>query len=70
MTRVVLKVGGRVASAAAADALGLAAAGDEVVVVHGAGPQSSEEMERRGIPVRFVGGRRVTSRDGLAVVRE
>ena len=70
MTRVVLKVGGRVASAAAADALGLAAAGHEVVVVHGAGPQISEEMERRGIPVRFVGGRRVTSRDGLAVVRE
>ena len=70
MTRVVLKVGGRVAAVAAADALGLAAAGHEVVVVHGAGPQISEEMERRGIPVRFVGGRRVTSPEGLAVVRE
>jgi acetylglutamate kinase len=40
------------------------------VVVHGAGPQISAEMERRGLEVQFVGGRRVTSRDALAVVRE
>lgn len=69
MSLVVLKVGGRVASAAAAEALALRAAGDRVVVVHGAGPQISAEMERLGIPVRFVGGRRVTSAEGLAVVR-
>ena len=31
-------------------------------VVHGAGPQISAEMERRGLPVEFVGGRRVTTR--------
>ena len=33
-----------------------------VCVVHGAGPQISAEMERRGLPVSFVGGRRVTRR--------
>ena len=31
------------------------------VVVHGAGPQISAEMERRGLDVTFVGGRRVTT---------
>lgn len=67
--RVVLKLGGHVAAAAAAQALELARAGDEVVVVHGAGPQISAELRRRGIPVEFVGGRRVTSQAALAVVR-
>ena len=70
MSRVVLKVGGRVATEAAADALALAAAGHEVVVVHGAGPQISAEMVRRGIEVRFVNGRRVTTGAALEVVRE
>ena len=41
-----------------------------MVVVHGAGPQISAELRRRGIPVEFVGGRRVTSPAALAVVRE
>ena len=70
MSRIVLKVGGRVATEAAADALALAAAGHEVVVVHGAGPQISAEMVRRGIEVRFVNGRRVTTAAALEVVRE
>ena len=69
MTRVVLKVGGRVAAAAAADARGLHAAGHEVVVVHGAGPQITAEMERQGEPVEFVDGRRVTTPAGLDLVR-
>ena len=69
MTRVVLKVGGRVAAAAAADAGGLHAAGHEVVVVHGAGPQITAEMERRCVPVEFVDGRRVTTPAGLDIVR-
>jgi acetylglutamate kinase len=70
MTRVVLKVGGNVA-AGACNSLSLASLGDsEAVVVHGAGPQISAEMERRGIPVRFVHGRRVTTPAGLEVVRE
>jgi acetylglutamate kinase len=68
--RVVLKIGGRVVAEAAAETLRLMAEGYEVVVVHGAGPQISAEMERRGLRVEFVGGRRVTSKEGLAVVRE
>jgi acetylglutamate kinase len=67
---VVLKVGGRVAATAAAEALELAAFGYQVVVVHGAGPQITAELDRRGIPVEFVGGRRVTDAETLAVVRE
>jgi acetylglutamate kinase len=68
VTRVVLKVGGNVA---ASNNVSLGVAGDaELVVVHGAGPQISAEMERRGIPVRFVAGRRFTSAAGLEVVRE
>ena len=70
MSRVVLKLGGRVAVDAAADALALRDAGHDVVVVHGAGAQISDELERRGIPAEFVGGRRVTSAAVLAVVRE
>jgi len=70
VSRVVLKLGGRVARAAAADATALREAGHDVVVVHGAGPQISVELERRGIPVSFVGGRRVTSAEALAVVRQ
>jgi acetylglutamate kinase len=66
---VVLKCGGAVAHESAGLILQLADAGHDVCVVHGAGPQISEEMERFGIPVEFVGGRRVTTEAGLAVVR-
>ncbi|HEX7311413.1 MAG TPA: acetylglutamate kinase [Gaiellaceae bacterium] len=70
MTRpVVVKCGGAVAESAADLILELADA-EPVVVVHGAGPQISAEMERRGLEVQFVGGRRVTSREALDVVRE
>ena len=69
MSRIVVKCGGAVAGEAAATIRALVDAGHEVCVVHGAGPQISEEMERFGLPVEFVGGRRVTSRAGLAVVR-
>src|SRR2546427_6700326 len=69
MSLVVLKCGGAVACESADTILQLAAAGHDVCVVHGAGPQISEEMERFGIPVEFVGGRRVTTAAGLAVVR-
>lgn len=69
MTRVVLKLGGRIAR----DSIGLAlerhGAGDEVVVVHGAGPQITAALQSRGIRVRFVDGRRVTDPATLAVVR-
>jgi acetylglutamate kinase len=69
VSRVVLKLGGRVAGEAAAEAVALRDAGHDVVVVHGAGPQISSELERLGIPVRFVQGRRVTSAAVLEVVR-
>ena len=70
MSRLVVKVGGAVASESADRILGLREEGHEVVVVHGAGPQITEEMQRRGIPVQFVQGRRRTSRLALDVVRE
>ena len=70
MSRLVVKVGGAVASESADRILGLREEGHEVVVVHGAGPQITQEMQRRGIPVQFVHGRRRTSRRALDVVRE
>ena len=66
MSLVVLKVGGASAAGAASAVFGL----DRVCVVHGAGPQISAEMQRRGLPVEFVAGRRVTTAAGLEVVRE
>ena len=68
MSRIVLKVGGAVATDAAAPALALAQA-HEVCVVHGAGPQISAELELAGMEVRFVDGRRVTSSAALEIVR-
>jgi len=65
-----VKVGGAVAAESADRILGLREEGHEVVVVHGAGPQITQEMQRRGIPVQFVHGRRRTSRGALDVVRE
>jgi acetylglutamate kinase len=70
MSVVVLKVGGASTGGVAEAVAALRAQGDRVCVVHGAGPQISEEMERRGLEVQFVGGRRVTTADALAVVRE
>jgi acetylglutamate kinase len=70
VTRLVVKVGGAVASESVDRILGLREEGHELVVVHGAGPQITEEMNRRNIPVEFVNGRRRTSRAGLEVVRE
>ncbi len=67
--RVVIKLGGRVASDSVDLVLERYAAGDEVVVVHGAGPQITRELEACGITVSFVDGRRVTDRATLAVVR-
>ena len=68
--RLVVKVGGAVAGESADRILGLREEGHEVVVVHGAGPQITDEMRKRGIPVQFVNGRRRTSRAALDVVRE
>jgi acetylglutamate kinase len=64
---VVLKLGGRVAAGIVRAAL--ADVDGPTVVVHGAGPQITAEMERRGIEPTFVAGRRVTTADVLDVVR-
>ena len=69
MTRVVLKLGGRVAAESLDVVRERRASGDEVVVVHGAGAQITTELEQRGMPVRFVRGRRYTDPATLAVVR-
>ncbi len=68
MSRVVVKVGGAVAGGSADAVLALAEV-HQVCVVHGAGPQISVEMERAGIPVEFIEGRRVTSPHALELVR-
>ena len=70
MSRLIVKLGGTVAASSTDRVLELAAAGNEVCVVHGAGPQISAELRRRGLPVEFVGGRRVTSTEALEVVCE
>ncbi len=70
MSIVVLKLGGRVAADAARRASQLRAEGHDVVVVHGAGPQITAEVERRGLATAFVEGRRVTTAEVLEVVRE
>jgi len=68
VSTLVVKVGGAVAGESA-EAVRALAEKHAVCVVHGAGPQISLEMERAGIPVEFVEGRRVTSPDGLELVR-
>jgi acetylglutamate kinase len=69
VSRLVVKVGGAVAFSATTEILSLTAAGHEVVVVHGAGPQISAALARHGIEARFSEGRRVTSPEALEVVR-
>ena len=69
MSRVVVKLGGGAARRSLGLVRELHAAGDEVVVVHGAGPQISAELSSLGVPTRFVGGRRVTDAAAMEVVR-
>ena len=70
MSRIVVKLGGAVARDAISYPIALADQGHAVCIVHGAGPQISLEMARRGIDVSFVHGRRVTTLEALEVVRE
>lgn len=65
---IVLKLGGRVAVDAVQAAL--ARLDGDVVVVHGAGPQITTELEARGVVPVFVAGRRVTTSSVLEVVRD
>jgi len=64
---VVLKVGGA-STGGVAEAV--AAIAEPVCVVHGAGPQISEEMAKRGLAPEFVNGRRVTTAAVLEIVCE
>jgi acetylglutamate kinase len=66
----VVKFGGAVSRDAAQLLADLVPPEHEICVVHGAGPQISAEMERRGLEVKFVGGRRYTTPEALEVVRE
>jgi len=67
---IVLKVGGASTAGVAAAVAALRESGERVCIVHGAGPQISGEMERRGLVPQFVEGRRVTTAEVLEVVRE
>ena len=64
---VVVKVGGA-STGGVAEAV--AAISEPVCVVHGAGPQISEEMASRGLTPEFVNGRRVTTAAVLEIVCE
>ena len=64
---VVLKVGGA-STGGVAEAV--AAIDEPVCVVHGAGPQISQEMAKRGLTPEFVNGRRVTTPAVLEIVCE
>lgn len=72
---VVVKYGGHALSSGglsgfAADVAYLVRAGVRVVVVHGGGPEISEEMQRAGIQPTFVSGLRVTDAASLKIAEE
>jgi acetylglutamate kinase len=66
----VLKIGGRAqADPGLASAVRAAATSDRVVLVHGGGDEVSVLQQRLGLTPRFAGGRRVTTREDLELVR-
>lgn len=72
--KVIVKLGGEVVaspqlSVICAGVARLAAAGVQVIIVHGGGPQVSALQERLQIPVRKVAGRRYTDEDTLRVLK-
>jgi acetylglutamate kinase len=74
MALIVVKIGGEVVAGPelaplCADVKVLVDRGDDVVVVHGGGPQATELAQRLGIPVVQIGGRRVTDADTLDVMK-
>ncbi len=74
MSAIVLKLGGEVVkgdhlAAIAADVAALAATGERVVIVHGGGPQATDLQKRLGQAPRIVGGRRITDRETLDVMK-
>lgn len=69
--RRVVKLGGRAQGDPAVAALvaRVVSSGDALCVVHGGGDEVSEFQRRLGLHPTFVGGRRVTSEEDLAIVR-
>lgn len=74
--RVLVKFGGNALSGEGdlerfgQDISSLLSAGFQPVLVHGGGPEISQEMERRGLNVKKVSGLRVTDDDALQVAAE
>lgn len=74
--RVLIKFGGNALSGEgdlerfSEDVASLIAAGIRPVLVHGGGPEISEEMERRGLRVEKISGLRVTDAAALQVADE
>jgi acetylglutamate kinase len=66
---IVLKCGGAVAGSSVEQILA-AAERDDVVVVHGGGPQISAALTAEGLEVAFHRGRRITCEAAIGVVRE
>ncbi|MDP9094342.1 MAG: acetylglutamate kinase [Actinomycetota bacterium] len=72
---VVIKYGGNAMTTPqlqrgfAEDVVFLRYAGLKPVIVHGGGPQITEQLDRLGIATEFRGGLRVTSPEAMAVVR-
>ena len=71
---VVIKLGGEVVqgptmAVIAADVAEMRGAGVPVVIVHGGGPQATELQKRLGQTPKIVGGRRITDRDTLEVMK-
>jgi len=71
---VVIKLGGEVVqgptmAVIAADVAEMRGAGVPVVIVHGGGPQATELQKRLGQTPKIVGGRRITDRDTLEVIK-
>ena len=72
--KVIVKLGGEVVASPqlaviCAGVARLVAAGVQVIIVHGGGPQVSALQERLQIPVRKVAGRRYTDEDTLRVLK-
>jgi acetylornithine/N-succinyldiaminopimelate aminotransferase len=71
--RVLIKFGGNALSGEgdldrfAQDIASLSSSGFRPILVHGGGPEISQEMERRGLPVRKVAGLRVTDQAALDI---
>lgn len=74
--RILIKFGGNALSGEGdlerfgQDLASLIASGFRPILVHGGGPEISQEMERRGLKVRKVSGLRVTDAAALAVAED